>query len=121
YNGADSFTFKVNDGAADSNVATVSIAVDAVNDAPVANSQNVSAMEDTAKAIVLTGSDEEGSALSYAIVTGPLHGTLTPGSGTGPNFTYMPAANYNGADSFTFKVNDGAADSNVATVSIAVD
>ena len=59
----------------------------------------------------------EGSRLTYAIVTGPAHGTLT---GTAPNLTYTPAANYNGPDSFTFKANDGSADSNVATVSITV-
>ena len=47
----------------------------------------------------------------------PAHGTL---SGTAPNLTYTPAANYNGADSFTFKVNDGTVDSAAATVSITV-
>ena len=34
YNGSDSFTFKANDGTVDSNTATVSITVNAVNDAP---------------------------------------------------------------------------------------
>ena len=38
-----------------------------------------------------------------------------------PSLTYTPAANYNGPDSFAFKANDGAADSNVATVSITVN
>ena len=51
------------------------------------------------------------------MVTQPAHGSL---SGTAPNLTYTPAANYNGADSFTFKVNDGQADSAAATVSITV-
>ena len=36
YNGADSFTYKANDGTADSNVATVSLTINAVNHAPVA-------------------------------------------------------------------------------------
>jgi hypothetical protein len=34
--------------------------------------------------------------------------------------TYVPATNFFGSDSFTFKVNDGQADSNTATVSITV-
>ena len=51
------------------------------------------------------------------MVTGPSHGTL---SGTAPNLTYTPAANYNGSDSFTFKANDGGLDSTPATVSINV-
>jgi hypothetical protein len=41
-------------------------------------------------------------------------------TGTPPNTTYTPAAHYFGSDSFTFKVNDGTADSSAATVSITV-
>jgi VCBS repeat-containing protein len=50
------------------------------------------------------------------LVSGPAHGTLTLNANG--SFTYTPAANYNGPDSFTYKANDGQADSNVATVSI---
>ena len=73
--------------------------------------------EDTRQAITLTGSDVDGDTLTFSVVTAPAHGTL---SGTAPNLTYTPAANYNGPDSFTFKVNDGPADSAAATVSITV-
>ncbi|PYL45937.1 MAG: hypothetical protein DMF40_14250 [Verrucomicrobia bacterium] len=117
YNGSDSFTFKVNDGKVDSGAATVSLTIAPVNDAPVADSQSVTTNEDTARAIVLNGSDVDGDALTYTLASNPSHGTLT---GTAPNLTYSPAANYNGTDSFTFKVNDGAASSGVATVSITV-
>ena len=41
-------------------------------------------------------------------------------SGSGANRTYTPALNYNGSDSFTFKVNDGTVDSNVATIDLTV-
>ncbi|MEI7744429.1 MAG: Ig-like domain-containing protein, partial [Chloroflexota bacterium] len=108
WNGPDSFTFKANDGLVDSNAATMSIDVTAVNDAPVANDQSVSTAEDTAKAITLTGSDVEGSGLTYTVTTDPAHGTLT---GTAPSLTYHPDGNYNGPDSFTFKVDDGSLDS----------
>jgi len=118
YNGPDSFTFKANDGKADSNVATVSITVNPVNDPPVANPQSVATNQDTAVAITLTASDIENDTLTYSVVTQPAHGTL---SGTAPTLTYTPAANYSGTDSFTFKANDGQADSNVATVSITVN
>jgi hypothetical protein len=117
FSGADSFTFKANDGTVDSAAVTVSITVTAVNDPPVANSQSVTNAEDTAKAITLTGSDVDGNALTYVIVSAPAHGSL---SGTAPNVTYLPATNYDGADSFTFKVNDGIVDSAVATVSLTV-
>lgn len=117
YNGTDSFTFRANDGQAYSNTATVSISITAVNDAPVAKAQSVKTAEDTAKAVTLTSSDIENNARTYSIVSQPVHGTL---SGTGAARTYKPAANYYGADSFTFKVNDGNLDSNTAAVSITV-
>jgi len=117
YFGADSFTFKANDGLTDSVPATVSITVTPVNDPPVAQVQNVSTPEDISLPITLTAADAETNALSYAVVTDPAHGVL---NGTAPNVTYTPATNYFGTDSFTFKANDGTSDSVAATVSITV-
>ena len=85
------------------------------NSAPTANAQSVITDEDMAKNITLTGSDPDLDSLTYSIVSGPSNGTL---SGTAPNLTYTPTLNFNGSDSFTFKVNDGALDSSAATVSI---
>jgi VCBS repeat-containing protein len=126
YNGLDSFTYQANDGQADSNVATVSLTVTPVNDAPVANDDSYSMNEDTvltvnAAAGVLTNdSDADGDPLHAALVSGPAHGTVTSLTPDG-SFVYMPLANYNGADSFTYKAFDGGANSDVATVSIMVD
>jgi hypothetical protein len=117
FNGSDNFTFKVNDGTTDSALATVLITVTAVNDPPMANDVGVTIQEDTLVLITLAGSDIDGDPLTYSIVTAPCHGCL---DGTAPNLIYKPEANFNGQDSFTFKVNDGTADSNVATVSITV-
>jgi len=117
YNGPDSFTFRVWDGAAFSNTATVSITVTPVNDPPVANPQSVSTPQNTQLAVTLTGSDVDGDPLSFAIGTPPAHGALT---GTPPDVTYTPAIGYVGPDSFTFTVNDGTATSAPATVSITV-
>ena len=117
YNGPDSFTFTANDGTVDSDPATVTITVTAVNDKPVANAQSVTTNEDATKAITLTGSDVESSVLTFSVIADPAHGTL---SGTEPNLTYTPNPNYNGPDSFTFTANDGTVDSNTATVSITV-
>ena len=116
--GADSFTYKANDGSVDSNTATVSITINPVNDAPVANAKSVTTSEDTPVSITLSGSDKEGNSLSYSIVAQPAKGTLT---GTAPNLSYTPAADVNGADSFTYKANDGSADSYTATVSITIN
>ncbi|MEI6604593.1 MAG: Ig-like domain-containing protein, partial [Verrucomicrobiota bacterium] len=117
YNGADSFTFKANDGLVDSLPATVTIMVTAINDAPVATAQNVSTAKNTAKAITLTATDPDNNPLTYATVTSPTHGTL---SGTAPNLSYTPTTDYTGADSFTFKANDGSLDSAPAIVTLTV-
>ncbi len=117
YSGPDSFTFVANDGTVDSAPAVVSITVTPVNDPPVATAQSVMTAEDTAAAVTLTGSDVDGNALTYRVVSSPSHGTL---SGTAPNLTYRPAANYSGPDSFTFVANDGTVDSAPAVVSITV-
>src|SRR5207244_8662496 len=117
YNGADSFTYTISDGHGGTATATVSVTMTAVNDAPVATDQAVTTDEDTSKAITLNATDVEGSPLTYAVVTGPAHGTL---SGVAPALAYTPAPNYNGPDGFTFKANDGSLDSIIATESIAV-
>ena len=126
YNGPDSFTFKVNDGSLDSNTTLVSITVNAVNDAPIAVDDFYNTDEDTALNVGAPGVlgndndiDTPAASLTAVLVTGPSHAasfTLNPDG----SFTYTPSANFNGTDTFTYKTNDGAADSNVATVSIGV-
>ncbi len=119
YNGPDSFTFKVNDGKADSEPATITITISAVNDIPLANSVNVTMDEDALNHVItLSGSDVDNDPLTYSLVTGVSHGIA---SLNGNTVTYTPSADYNGQDSFTFKVNDGTTDSQPATVKITVN
>ncbi|NLH98183.1 MAG: hypothetical protein GX446_01680 [Chthonomonadales bacterium] len=94
-----------------------SLACISYNTRPTADDQNVAALTGIPKEITLTGSDGDGDPLTYHIVTGPSHGVLT---GTPPEVTYTSADYHSGQDSFTFKVNDGKADSNVATVAITI-
>ena len=118
YNGPDSFTYRVSDGTANSATVAVTLTVNAVNDLPVAAGQARSLNEDSTRAIVLVGTDVDANPLTFTIVTPPLHGVLI---GTAPNVTYDPDPNYNGPDSFTFRVNDGLANSaNVGTVTLTV-
>ena len=119
YSGPDSFTFAASDGGLTSAPATVSINVTAaVNNAPTATEQSTSTPEDTATVITLAGSDSDGDTLTFAQANDPVHGIVTiTSSGSA---TYTPAANYSGADSFSFTVSDGALTSAAATVMINV-
>ncbi|MEQ1758195.1 MAG: Ig-like domain-containing protein [Vicinamibacterales bacterium] len=89
----------------------------ATNQPPVATAQSVTVPEDASTFVTLSGSDPDNNPLTFTIVTGPTHGTLT---GTAPNLTYIPAANYFGGDTFSFRVSDGQLSSAVETVSITV-
>src|SRR5437773_851153 len=110
FNGIDSFTYKASDGQALSGVATVTLTVTPVNDAPVAaNDDAYTTPEDTqltvsAPGVLANDSDVDGDALSAVLVSNPSHGTLTL-NGDG-SLVYMPALNFNGTDSFTYKASD---------------
>lgn len=124
YNGPDSFTYKPNDGTYDGNTVTVSITVIAVNDAPVAAADSYSTDEDTALSVPAPGvlgndSDIDSSVLTAVLATNPSHALSFTLNSDG-SFSYTPAADYNGPDSFSYKANDGSLDSNTVTVSINV-
>lgn len=120
FSGVDTFTYRaIDEEDAQSNVATVTITVENVNDAPVAQNQSLATAEDVPLPVILLVDDPDtGDVLSYTILNQPDHGTL---SGAAPNLTYTPDLNYSGPDSFTFKANDGTIDSNQAIVSITVN
>ena len=122
YSGPDSFTFVASDGKADSEPATVSVQVTAVNDTPVAVAQSVKVDDNKPATLALKASDADADRLKFSIVSPPKQGTLAPGpqfAGDG-KLVYTPRGGFVGADSFTFKVNDGAADSSSATMSLDV-
>ncbi len=120
YFGSDSFSYRLSDGPLDSNLATVNITLTAVNDAPVVADFVMTAIEDTPLVIALGNyaTDVDSPVLTPQIVTGPAHGVLTQNADG--SYGYAPDANYNGVDSFTYQVSDGALNSNIATVSLTI-
>ncbi len=117
FNGVDTFTYEASDGTSPPASATVTITVNPVPDAPTATPQSVVGIQDTPLPITLTGQDDDGDALTFAIVDQPLNGAL---SGTLPNVTYTPGSSYVVTDSFTFTASDATATSAPATVDITV-
>jgi VCBS repeat-containing protein len=126
FSGIARFNYTVSDGRGGTDTGSVSVNVMSLNQAPVANPNAYSVNEDTTLTVPNTGvlgllandTDVNNNPLTAALVNGPANGTLTLNADG--SFTYTPNSNFNGSDSFTYKANDGNADSNVATVSVTV-
>src|SRR5438477_7009917 len=91
--------------------ATVSLAIVATNTGPVALDDSFSVNEDATLAVPAGGvlsndSDADGDALLALLVSGPAHAAAFSLNPDG-SFSYMPAPNYFGPDSFTYRANDG--------------
>jgi VCBS repeat-containing protein len=129
FNGADSFTVSVSDGNGGVTTATVNVGVTPANDAPVidptspgfdpvAGNYSVTTEEDTPVSGQVVGSDADGDALTYALGTGPVNGTVSVNANG--SWTYTPAGDFNGADSFTVSVSDGNGGVTTVTVNVGV-
>jgi len=124
FSGNVTFTYRANDGTADSNTATVTISVGAAgNTPPVAVNDSYTTSEDTALNVPAPGvlgndTDANGDPLTAVLVSGPASGTLTLNANG--SFVYTPNAGFVGADSFTYQAADASSLSNVATVTIQV-
>jgi len=84
---------------------------------PGAADQSVTTNEDAPKSFTLDTANATANPLTYTILSGPSHGSL---GGSNGSETYTPVPDFNGTDTFTYKVNDGSHDSNTATVTITV-
>jgi VCBS repeat-containing protein len=96
------------------------ITVTPVNDAPVATNASLSVTEDTPKSGTLSATDVDGDTLTYTLVANGAKGTAVITNAATGAFTYTPAANANGTDTFTFRASDASLDSNVATVTVTI-
>ncbi|HHH43555.1 MAG TPA: tandem-95 repeat protein, partial [Gammaproteobacteria bacterium] len=117
--GADTFTFKANDGSDDSNIATVSVQV--TNSPPVAQDGSLTVNQDTAGNGTLVATDADNDPLTFSIVTNGGRGTAVITNATTGAYTYTPNPGENGSDSFTFKANDGTVDSATASIAVTIN
>jgi endonuclease G len=127
YHGAASFTYQVCDdgttaGSPDPRCAsaTVNITVESVNDSPEAHADAATTDEDTPVTVdvVANDTDVDGESLTLASVADATHGTVTVADGKA---VFTPAANYNGAASFSYVVSDGQGGTATGNVSITVN
>jgi len=106
FSGEDSFTARVSDGSLFSDNVNFTIQVAAINDAPVLNSAIYTVSEDQLLQNRLTAVDIEGDSLTFSVVSTTSNGSLEL-SEDGV-FSYSPAANFFGEDSFTARTSDGS-------------
>ncbi len=91
------------------------------NAAPVALDDTLTVGEDSGdNAGTLVATDADGALLNFSIVADPTKGTVAISNAATGAYVYTPNADANGADSFTFKANDGTVDSNVATIAVTI-
>ena len=122
FNGSDSFTFRASDGPTNSNISTVNVTVNPVNDDPNAVDDAASINEDSGANVIdvrTNDSDVDGDTLTVTAATQGTHGTVAI-TGGGMGVSYTPAANFFGSDSFTYTVNDGQGGSDTATVNVTI-
>lgn len=120
YNGSDTFIVTVEDGTGRSATSFVSLGVLPVNDIPTTSNSSFSLNEDSSVSGSLVAEDVDGDTLTYSIVSQGSGGMVVITNTTTGAFTYVPNGNYNGVDTFTFKVNDGTVDSNTSSVTTTV-
>lgn len=115
--GGDSFDFLVTDNSGANDVGTVTIVVTPVNDAPVSPDQVLMGSEDSQLQLTLSVVDIDDTSLTYQITEDPLNGDAVITNG---ELQYTPDLNFNGSDSLTYQVDDGAlTDTSMIDISIA--
>ncbi len=91
------------------------------NDAPVAVDRLQNLAEDGSIVITLAASDEEGGPLAYGIESGPTHGMLSAIDALTNRVTYTPFADFNGIDSFSFRVVDAEGAFDIGFINLVID
>jgi Bacterial Ig domain len=119
YSGADTFTYTVSDGNGGTDTGSVSVAVTAENDAPLAGDDSLTTDVDTEADVdvLANDTDADDDALTVEDASDPDHGSVVCDSaGT---CTYTPDPGYVGPDSFTYTVGDGqATDEGLVSVTV---
>ncbi|MBI4408045.1 MAG: cadherin-like domain-containing protein, partial [Candidatus Kerfeldbacteria bacterium] len=92
-----------------------------VNCAPTVATDSGAVNEDAVYSGDLAHVDGDSDAVTYSIVSTTSNGVTTLTNTSTGIFTYTPTADFNGSDSFTYRVNDGTVFSNTATFTITVN
>ncbi|QJW83471.1 tandem-95 repeat protein [Ramlibacter terrae] len=120
WHGTDTYTYTVTSGGV-TETATVTVTVSPVNDDAVftGTTSGTTAEDGAAITGTLNATDVDGMAApGYAVTGAAAHGTASIDAAGA--WTYTPAADYNGPDSFTVTVTDDAGNATTQVISLAV-
>lgn len=121
--GADAIGYTISDADGDVSAATVSVTVNGVPDAPIAQDDAFSLEEDetlfvdAASGVLANDDDADTSLLTAQVVLSPANGALSLAADG--SFSYTPDSNFSGADFFSYQSSDGVG-SSLATVILSV-
>src|SRR5690554_5734160 len=118
FNGTDTVDYTITDGSL-TDTGTLTIVVTPVNDAPVANPDTATVVEDTLTTINVLGNDTDAEMDTVTVTAAAaLHGTVT----TNPDGTlsYTPNTNYTGADTISYSITDGNGGTSSSVVNVTV-
>ncbi len=120
YCGDDTFTYTANDGNDGTDTATVSVSVECVNDAPVAEDDSAETDEDSpvTVAVLANDSDSDDDPLTVTEVSDPPNGTAT--INLDDTITYEPDPDFCGQDTFTYTISDSKGGTDTATVNVTI-
>ena len=109
FSGSDSFEYTITDEGGATDTATAVVTIRFINVAPVANTDNVSVEEGGVVTVdvVANDTDQDGDSLVVSEVTQPTNGVAEIVSDSVVRYT--PGGNFNGSDSFTYRLSDSVA------------
>ncbi|UXY14237.1 Ig-like domain-containing protein [Chitiniphilus purpureus] len=140
WNGSNTFQYSAtdNNGLVSTGIATGTLTVNALNDAPVAQAVTASGNEDTVIAVNLTGTDVDGTVASFKLTSLPANGTfysdaaatnpltlasVITATNNGATIYFKPNADWNGSNTFQYSAtdNNGLVSTGSATGTLTVN
>lgn len=124
FNGIETFEFALSDGMETAGPFKVTLNVQPVNDAPLANGEVYNLLEDAslsvkpAEGVLANDSDVDGDTFSAILALLPRHGTIV--FNADGSFEYVPEADFNGTDAFAYYATDGVLQSQIVTVALNI-
>ena len=119
FSGSDTINYTISDGNGGTDSSIVAVTVNPVPDAPVANNDTATVVEDSTNNIInvtANDTDADGDTLTVTAASTST-GSVTPSGG---NVSYTPPANFTGQATINYTISDGTGRTDSAAVTVTV-